>query len=284
MGKNLLSVVFSLALVITVSFSVSAQIQVGPSPGDPPNFPEPGVKAPLVTPDRHSLTPLVPGIPGSGDIETSGLPKSSPPPAQAQLSRPPDVLVGPSEPIREESLDTPDRPPLDPLAPRRARSIEFEATKGPKPQSWDLLGNKEVLGGIIILLIFSLLGNAFQFYRQRFYGKTLCNELMSTFNSVAWMLARCVNKTKEIDERSTADKAGDLALQKEFREFSLDTEFMLRALHEQLVAVAKNLGRRDKSWKAGQFGYTLEEVQIMRRTCSERPLGDGRQALKSASG
>lgn len=284
MGKNLLSVVFSLAFVIAVSFSVSAQIQVGPSPDDSPNLPEPDVKASLVTPDRPSLPPLVPGIPGSGELETSGLPKSSSPPAQAQLRRPPDVSVGPSEPIREESLDAPNRPPLAPLAPRRARSIEFEATKGPKPQSWDLLGNKEVLGGIIILLIFSLLGNAFQLYRQRFYGKTLCNELMSTFNSVAWMLARCVNKTKELDERSTADKTGDLALQKEFREFSLDTEFMLRALHEQLVAVARNLGRRNKSWKAGQFGYTLEEVQRIRRTFSERPIGDGPQALKSASG
>jgi len=152
MGKSLLSVVFSLAIVITVSFSVAAQIQVGPSPDDPPNLPEPVVKAPLVTPDRPSLPPLVPGIPGSGELETSGLPKSPSPPAQAQLRRLPDVFVGPSEAIREESLDAPDRPPLAPLVPRRARSIEFEATKVPKPQSWNLLGNEEVLGGIIILL------------------------------------------------------------------------------------------------------------------------------------
>jgi len=85
MGKNLLSVVFSLAFVITVSFSVSAQIQVGPSPDDPPNLPEPVVKAPLVTPDRPSLPPLVPGILGSGELETRGLPKSSSPPSSSPI-------------------------------------------------------------------------------------------------------------------------------------------------------------------------------------------------------
>lgn len=284
MGKNLLSYVFSLAFVTTVSFPVSAQIQAGPSPNVPPNFREPVVRAPLVTQDRPSVPPLVPAEPRAAELETSGLPKSSSTPAQAQFRRPSDVFTGPSEPIREESLDAPDRPPLAPLAPREAKSIELEATMVSKQKPWDLLRNKEVMVGIIILLIISLLGNAFQFYRQRFYGKTICNELVSTFNSVAWMLARCVNKTRELDERPTADKPGDLALQKEFREFSLDTEFILRALHEQLVAVARNLRRRDKSWKTGQFGYTLEEVQRIRKAFSERPVGDSRQALKSASG
>ena len=284
MGKYLLSYVFGLVIIATGSFSISARVQVG-SPADAlPNTLEPVAKAALVTAARPTQAPLAPERPGSVELKASAPLKPPSVPARAQLRRPSGDLLGPSEPIRVESLDAPDRPSPALVAPAGPQSVELEATKVPRSRPWILKRREEGMVVIAILLIFSLLGNAFQFYRQRFHGKTICNELVSTFNSVAWLLARCVNKTKELDERTTGERAGDLSLHKEFREFSLDTEFMLRALHEQLVAMARNFRRRDRSWRAGQFGYTLEEVQRIRRAISERPLENGGQALKSVSG
>ncbi|MFQ5917729.1 MAG: hypothetical protein ACE5I0_07975 [Candidatus Binatia bacterium] len=264
MGKFLLSTVFGLVFIATVTVSVSAQIQVPPPPDALPNPPELVEEGPLIAGDRPSQAPPAPGKPGPVELEASTSQRPPSGPAQAQLRRSPGGLLDPSGSIRVESLDAPDGP----------GSVELEATKVPRRQSWILGLKEERTIGIAILLVFSLLGNAFQFYRQRFYGKTICNELVSTFNSVAWLLARCVNKTKELDGRTTDKKAGDRSLHKEFREFSLDTEFMLQALQEQLVAVARNLLRRDRSWNADQFGYSLEEVQKIRRAFSERPVGE----------
>ncbi|MFQ5851090.1 MAG: hypothetical protein ACE5JU_10955 [Candidatus Binatia bacterium] len=136
-----------------------------------------------------------------------------------------------------------------------------------------MIAPREAQGLSIAILFLSLLGNAFQFYRQRLYGKTTYNGLVSTFNSVAWLLARCMNKTRELDGRSSAGKADNPALLKEFREFAVDTEFILRTLREQLVAVARNLRKKDKRWEEGQFGYTPGEVEEIRKAFTERPEG-----------
>jgi hypothetical protein len=167
-------------------------------------------------------------------------------------------------------------------------SIELEATKVPKAQPLDSQNGTGWFVGIGVLLILSLLGNAFQLYRQGLYGKTIGNELVSIFNSIAWSLARCVNKTRELDGRLPGQKIADPVLLKEFREFSVDSEFILRALREQLVSVARNLSlralreqlvsvarnlrRKDKRWGEGQFGHTPEEIEKMRRVFADRPL------------
>jgi len=166
-----------------------------------------------------------------------------------------DAQVGPS---------TVPRPPIN--------SIELEATKAPKVQPLSLQNGKEWFVAIVVLLTVSLLGNAFQLYRQGIYGKTIGNGLVSAFNSIAWSLSRCVNKTRELDERLAAKKTDDPVLLKEFREFSVDSEFILRALREQLVAVARNLRRKEKRWGDGEFGYTPEEIAKIRRVFTERPV------------
>ncbi len=270
MGKYLLSTFFGLVFFATVTVSVSPQIQVGPPPDTLPNPPELVIEGHLVAADRPSQAPSAAGKAGPVKLAATASQKPPSVSSQAQLRRPSGGLLGPSDPIRVEPLDAPDSP-----SQGSPTSVELEATKVPRSQSWLFKKtNEEKMAGIAILLVVSLLGNAFQFYRQRFYGKTICNELVSTFNSVAWLLARCMNKTKELDERSADEKPVDRSLHKEFREFSLDSEFMLRALHEQLVAVARNLLQRDKRWKAGQFGYSLEEVQKIRRAFSDRPIGE----------
>jgi len=168
------------------------------------------------------------------------------------------------------TLDAQVRPAQVPRAP--IGSIELEATKVPKAQPLDKQTGTEWFIGIGVLLILSLLGNAFQLYRQGLYGKTIGNELVSIFNSIAWSLARCVNKTRELDGRLPGQKIADPVLLKEFREFSVDSEFILRALREQLVSVARNLRRKDKRWGEGQFGHTPEEIEKMRRVFADRPL------------
>jgi hypothetical protein len=270
MGKYLLSTFFSFVFIVTVMVFVSAQIQVGPPPDTLPNPPKLAVEGSLVTADSPSQAPSAAGKIGPVKLEATApqIPPSDP--AQAQIRRPSGGLLGPSDPIRVEPLDAPDS-----SSQGSPTSVELEATKVPPSQSWIFKKiNEERMAGFAILLGVSLLGNAFQFYRQRFYGKTICNELVSTFNSVAWLLTRCVNKTKELDGRTGDERAVDRSLHKEFREYSLDSEFMLRALHEQLVAVARNLLRKDKRWKTGQFGYSLEEVQKIRMAFSDRPIGE----------
>ena len=116
--------------------------------------------------------------------------------------------------------------------------------------------------GVVVLLL-SLGGNGFQLYQQRVYAKTVYNGLVSTFNSIGWLLARCMNRTGELNKRITsADKyVLESTALREFRDYSLETEFMLRVLHEQLVGVAKTLSAKDKRWQAGQFGYTPQEIE-----------------------
>jgi hypothetical protein len=61
---------------------------------------------------------------------------------------------------------------------------------------------------------------------------------------------------------------------KEFREFSLDTEFNLRGLLEQLVAVAKTLKSRDQRWSSGEFGYTPDEIEKIRKVFAQARTAD----------
>lgn len=127
------------------------------------------------------------------------------------------------------------------------------------------LSVRETLG--IITLIMSLVGNGFQWYRQFLYKRTIYNGLVAAFNSIGWILARCMNKTREVAERidqGTGDNAGGANL-REFREFSQETEFMLRVLHEQLVGSAKTIKAKDTRWQAGEFGYSREEIERFRQ-------------------
>ncbi len=133
------------------------------------------------------------------------------------------------------------------------------------------LSLREGLG--ILTLILSLVGNGFQLYRQWHYGNTIYNGLVGTFNNIGWLLARCMNRTGELNQRISGHAGGQEALLGEFRDFSMETEFHLRALHEQLVAIARTLRRRDRRWQAGEFGYTPEEVERIRRAFSQEATG-----------
>ncbi len=169
------------------------------------------------------------------------------------------------------TLDAQVRPAQVPRAPR-GWSIELEATKTPQAQPLEVAEGSRWYVGIGVLLILSLLGNAFQLYRQSLYGKTIGNQLVSTFNSIAWSLTRCTGKTRELDERLTGQKIAEPVLLKEFREFTVDSEFILRALNEQLISVARNLRRKDQRWGEGQFGHSPEEIEKLRRVNTERSL------------
>jgi hypothetical protein len=116
--------------------------------------------------------------------------------------------------------------------------------------------------GLVVLLLL-LAGNAFQLHQQRVYSKTVHNGLGSTFNSIGWLLARCMNRTGELNNRiKTADRyVLESTALREFRDYSLETEFMLRVLHEQLVGVATTLNAKDKRWQAGQFGHTPQQIE-----------------------
>jgi len=131
----------------------------------------------------------------------------------------------------------------------------------------------------LILLILSLAGNAFQLYQQRVYGRTIYNGLVGTFNSIGWLLARCMNKTAELGETLAHATSSDPCLA-HFYDYSLETEFHLRGLHEQLVSIAKTLRSDDQRWQAGQFGLTNEEIQRIRdrfeqQTKTAKPEGSG---------
>ncbi len=190
--------------------------------------------------------------------------ESLPPTPQAPEEKPAE------EGTLRATLDAQVRPAQVPRAPMD--SIELEATKVPKAQPLDTQNGTGWFVGIGVLLILSLLGNAFQLYRQGLYGKTIGNELVSTFNSIAWSLARCVNKTRELDGRLMGQKIAEPVLLKEVRVFTVDSEFIVRALSEQLVSVARNLRRKDKRWGEGQFGHTPEEIEKMRGIFADRPL------------
>jgi hypothetical protein len=114
----------------------------------------------------------------------------------------------------------------------------------------------------MVLLILSLAGNAFQLYQQRVYGRTIYNGLVGTFNNIGWLLARTMNRTAELTGKSA--KAPYDGCLSRFRDYSLETEWHLRELHEQLVAVAKTLRSRDQRWQAGQFGPTDEDIERIR--------------------
>ena len=123
----------------------------------------------------------------------------------------------------------------------------------------------------ILLLILSLAGNWLQLYRHRLHTGAIHNGLVAAFNSIGWLLARCVSTTRDLAERierteKWAPQHGPLG---EFRTFSVDTEFMLRQLHELLVGSARTLGVKDPRWQAGEFGYTPEELEKFRRSFAE---------------
>ena len=111
--------------------------------------------------------------------------------------------------------------------------------------------------GVALLLLLSLAVNVFQFHQRRVYSRTLCNELVAIFNSIGWLLVRCMSRTEELESRiKTPDKyVAESAILREFRNYSRETEFLLRVLHEQLVGMAKTLSVR------GHLGYFPEEKE-----------------------
>ena len=115
----------------------------------------------------------------------------------------------------------------------------------------------------VVVLLLSLVGNGFQLYQYRVNAKSVYNGLVSTFNSIGWLLARCMNRTGELNDRIKGPDRYVLesSALREFRDYSQETEFMLRVLHEELVGVAKTLRKRDKRWRAGQFGYSPQEIE-----------------------
>ena len=128
-------------------------------------------------------------------------------------------------------------------------SIELQATKAPSAASWS--ASLETPWGMVLalLLFLSLFGNLFQFYRHRVFVGTVGNELQAAFNNIAWSLERCLRKKQDLDARST-QKVTDPVLLREFREFALESEFMLRTLREQLGTVARNLRHQDRRAKS----------------------------------
>ena len=129
---------------------------------------------------------------------------------------------------------------------------------------------REALG--ILALLLSLAGNGFQLYRHGVYRRTVHHGLVAAFNSVGWLVVRCMNAARDLSDRieRTEKWAPQQGIMVEFRNFSVDTEFMLRELHEQLVASAKTLQAKDARWQVGEFGYTHEEIEKFRRAFTDR--------------
>ena len=134
-----------------------------------------------------------------------------------------------------------------------------------QPVGWTI---NDILG--LILLLLSLGGNAYQWQQQRVYSKTIYNGLVAAFNSIGWLLVRTMQRTQDVARSIESGKVREdcLALADSFRAFSLETEYHLRSLHEQLVGVAKMLSRKDSRWQAGEFGYTPEEIRAIRERFS----------------
>jgi len=109
----------------------------------------------------------------------------------------------------------------------------------------------------LLLLIVSLALNAFQLYQRRVHIRTVHNELVGLFNGIGWLLVRCISRTEELERRvTTSDRyvAESTILQK-FRDYSLETEFLLRVLQEQFVNMANTLSGK------GRWGYSQEEKE-----------------------
>ena len=66
-----------------------------------------------------------------------------------------------------------------------------------------------------------------------------------------------MSRTEELESRiKTPEKyVAESTILREFRNYSRETEFLLRVLHEQLVGMAKTLGVR------GHLGYFPEEKE-----------------------
>jgi hypothetical protein len=128
-------------------------------------------------------------------------------------------------------------------------------TSGILDQSLPLTVGEAVV--VVVLLLLALAGNALQLYQRRVYARTVYNELVGTFNSVGWLLVRCMSRTEQLNNRvKGADRyVAEAAILREFRDYSLETEFKLHVLHEQLVSMAKTLRVR------GHWGYTPEEKE-----------------------
>jgi len=109
--------------------------------------------------------------------------------------------------------------------------------------------------GVVLLLLLSVAANALQLYQRWVYIRTVYNELVGTFNSIGWLLVRCMSRTEELDNRGKVPDryVAESTVLRAFRDYSLETEFLLRVLHEQLVGMAKTLSVR------GHWGYSQEE-------------------------
>lgn len=186
---------------------------------------------------------------------------------QATMAGPVTPASSPKEGSMEATLGARDRSAPDPRL--SMSSIELQGTRVLVPEPLVVPQDPRLTLGLFLLLILSLLGNAFQFYRHRLLGKTLGNELLSTFNSVSWSLGRCINKTRELGVRSTGEKMPDPVLFKEFRDFSLDSEFMLRTLREHLGTLARNLRSKDRRWETAPSVFPLEETEKMEEVLTE---------------
>jgi len=112
-------------------------------------------------------------------------------------------------------------------------------------------------GGLVLLLVLSLALNAFQLYRHRGHVRTVASGVARTFNSASWLLARCMSTTDALDTRiKAADRyVAEANLLREFRVYSLGTEFMLRLVHEQLIGMAKTSRLR------GDWAYSADETE-----------------------
>jgi len=149
-------------------------------------------------------------------------------------------------------------------------SIELEATKFSVSPPWGVAPDTPWTLLLAFVLFLSLAGNAFQFYRHRVFGKTLSNELLSAFNSIAWSFERCIRKRRDLDARS-AQRVSDPVMLREFREFTLDSEFMLRTLREQLRTVARNLHQREQRWESDTPESLPEETKATEETLPHGP-------------
>jgi len=262
MGKYKLSCSLAFILVYLFPLFLSAQtltFDPAPAPSEPGDrglAPQEGeTNAPMDVQDRTAPAPRPPIT--SVDLEaTMGSSGGS-------LEVSPGSGTGPAPSALQEgamkaTLDAQVSPGPAPRPP--LNSIELQATKVLNPEPLVVPRERKWIIGFTLLLILSLVGNAFQFYRHWLFEKTLGNELLSTFNSVAWSLGRCLNKTRDLEARSAGGKSADPVILKEFREFSLDSEFMLRTLREHLGTVVRNLKQKDRKWEPGPSGVTPQEL------------------------
>lgn len=122
-----------------------------------------------------------------------------------------------------------------------------------------------------VLLFVSIALNIFQFYRQRTAGYTIYNGIVGLFNSIGWLLVREIGKVRNLDGRLSTTSSVEVrgALQ-EFRDYAEESNFKLRTLHEQLVAIAKTVRRKDKRWEGDKFGLSDEQLQELRQRAAGR--------------